>query len=192
MGDPITMAVIGGGIGAMMSPRDPLKGAMLGAVGGYGGGAMLGAASSAATTAGSAGLTAGGGALAPTLGSTVGAGGTAIGGTTGLTAPAFTGFGLTPASTGMAAGQASLTAPTAAGLGISPAAPSFAATLNQVPGVIGDYVKQNPMQSLNMANSLLGEQQQQPMPQPQLMRGSPSQIAQTQYPGLNMPRISLI
>ena len=35
MGDPVTMAVVGGSVGAMMNKKDPLKGAMLGAMGGY-------------------------------------------------------------------------------------------------------------------------------------------------------------
>lgn len=49
MADPITMAVVGGSIGAMTNKKDPLKGALLGAVGGYGGGAMLGAGGLGAT-----------------------------------------------------------------------------------------------------------------------------------------------
>jgi hypothetical protein len=43
MADPITMAVVGGSIGAMTNKKDPLKGALLGAAGGYGGGALMGA-----------------------------------------------------------------------------------------------------------------------------------------------------
>jgi len=41
MGDPVTMAVVGGSVGAMMNKKDPLKGAMLGAMGGYGGATLL-------------------------------------------------------------------------------------------------------------------------------------------------------
>jgi len=41
MGDPVTMAVIGGSVGAMVDKKDPLKGAMLGAAGGYGGATLL-------------------------------------------------------------------------------------------------------------------------------------------------------
>lgn len=44
MGDPVTMAVVGGSVGAAMSPKNPLTGALMGAAGGYGGGALLGAA----------------------------------------------------------------------------------------------------------------------------------------------------
>lgn len=40
MGDPVTMAVVGGTIGAATSKK-PLQGALMGAVGGYAGGSML-------------------------------------------------------------------------------------------------------------------------------------------------------
>ncbi len=40
MGDPVTMAMIGAGVGAMTNPRKPLQGALLGgALGGFGGAA---------------------------------------------------------------------------------------------------------------------------------------------------------
>lgn len=69
MADPVTMAVVGSMAGAAMSPKDPLKGALLGAVGGYGGGAMLGSmgAAGAAGTAGAAGNAAAGIAAQPAL-----------------------------------------------------------------------------------------------------------------------------
>lgn len=41
MGDPVTMAMIGGTIGAATND-DPLKGALMGAAGGYAGGSMMG------------------------------------------------------------------------------------------------------------------------------------------------------
>ena len=53
MADPITMAVVGGSIGAMTNKKDPLKGALLGAAGGYGGATLLptlGAGTTAAST----------------------------------------------------------------------------------------------------------------------------------------------
>jgi hypothetical protein len=43
MADPVTMAVVGGSVGAMMNKKDPLKGALLGAAGGYGGATLMGA-----------------------------------------------------------------------------------------------------------------------------------------------------
>ncbi len=76
MGDPVTMAVIGSSIGAITSPRNPLKGALMGAAGGYAGGAMLGAgASGGAASAATGGGFAGGG-----YGSVGLAGQTALGG----------------------------------------------------------------------------------------------------------------
>lgn len=60
MADPITMAVVGAGAGALMNKKDPLKGALLGAVGGYGGGALLGAGGAGATSAATGGFGAGG------------------------------------------------------------------------------------------------------------------------------------
>ncbi len=43
MGDPVTMAMIGAGVGAMTNPRKPLQGALLGgALGGFGGAAATG------------------------------------------------------------------------------------------------------------------------------------------------------
>jgi len=49
MGDPLTMAMIGAGVGAVTNPRKPLQGALLGgALGGFGGAAM-GAGNAAAT-----------------------------------------------------------------------------------------------------------------------------------------------
>jgi len=70
MGDPVTMAVIGGTIGDATNSRDPLKGALMGAVGGYAGGSMF-------PTAGAGGGFAGGG-----YGSIGTAGQTAIGSNT--------------------------------------------------------------------------------------------------------------
>jgi len=50
MGDPVTMAMIGGTIGAATS-KDPLKGAMLGAAGGYAGGSLFNTGSMVGTGA---------------------------------------------------------------------------------------------------------------------------------------------
>lgn len=195
MADPVTMAVVGSMAGAAMSPKDPLKGALLGAVGGYGGGAMLGAAGTAASTAATTGLSTAGGTLAPALGSSVGAGGATIGGATGLSAPAFTGFGLTPAATGTAAGQAALQAPAAfQGVGLTSAnAPTFMQTMKQVPGSMMDYIKANPMESAKFGQSLLGDEQppMQATP-PNIMRGQQMAQQPQQYNPFAAPNISLI
>lgn len=55
--DPISLAVIGAATGAIASPRDPLKGALIGGTLGFGGGSALAAGSAgAAGTAGAAGI----------------------------------------------------------------------------------------------------------------------------------------
>lgn len=65
MADPMTLALVGAGVGAAMSPNDPLKGAILGGVGGFTGGtALAGTAAAGAGTAGAAGA-AGGAAAVP-------------------------------------------------------------------------------------------------------------------------------
>lgn len=83
MGDPVTLAVAGGTAGAMMSPKDPLKGALLGAAGGYGGGALLGSAAVGGSSAAGAGLAGSANAFLPGVQGGMGALGG--GGTTALT-----------------------------------------------------------------------------------------------------------
>ena len=53
MGDPVTMAVVGGTIGAATNRKDPLKGALMGAAGGYAGGSLMGAGSTSPFSIGS-------------------------------------------------------------------------------------------------------------------------------------------
>lgn len=95
--DPITLGVVGAGIGAISNKDDPIKGAILGGAAGFTGGTALGAGAAgtaAGTTVGAGGIggAAGGtGLTAATLGGGVPAGaglGTASGGITGLTASA--------------------------------------------------------------------------------------------------------
>lgn len=54
--DPISLAVIGAGVGALSSPKDPIKGAIMGGALGFGGGSLL-AAPAAASAAGGAAAT---------------------------------------------------------------------------------------------------------------------------------------
>ncbi len=54
--DPISLAVIGAGVGAVTSPRDPIRGAIMGGALGFGGGSLL-AAPAAASAAGGAAAT---------------------------------------------------------------------------------------------------------------------------------------
>ncbi len=192
MGDPVTMAVIGGSIGAAMSPKDPLKGALMGAVGGYGGGAMLGSMGAGATAAAGAVPTAASGGIASTAGT---AGLSATSGGVGLTAPAsFSGLGLTPAASGLTAGTAALAPPTAmAGVGVAPAAAGgFGSTL----AGMGTWAKENPFQAAQMGMAakdiLMPEQQQMPMaPSAGLLRGQQLPQQQSQY-AMARPQVSLI
>ena len=77
--DPITLALIGGAVGGLTNKKDPVTGAMLGAVGG-GAGGLLGAPAAAGAAGGAAGGT----------GLTLGAAGQGLqaAGGTGLAAPA--------------------------------------------------------------------------------------------------------
>lgn len=104
MADPITLAVVGAGVGAMMNPNDPIKGAVIGGAAGFTGGTALGA-----------------GAAGTAAGTTVGAGG--IGGAaggTGLTATTIGGAAPAGAGLGTATGGMGFTAagaPSAIGMG---------------------------------------------------------------------------
>lgn len=55
MADPITLAVVGAGLGAAMNPNDPLKGAVIGGIGGAVGGSALGGAGATGSTVGTSG-----------------------------------------------------------------------------------------------------------------------------------------
>ena len=186
-------AALGGGISAARG-GNPLTGALLGGLTGGIGSGIMGAAGTAASNAATTGLSTAGGTLAPTLGSSIGAGGSAIGGATGLTAPAMTGLGLTPAATGLTAGQAALQAPAAfQGVGLtSAAAPTFMQTMKEVPGAMMDYIKANPSESLKVGQSLLGEEQPIQAPSAGLMRGQAIPEMQGQQYKFTSPLISLI
>ena len=118
MADPITLAVVGAGVGAMINPNDPIKGAVIGGAAGFTGGTALGAGAAggaaAGTTVGAGGIggaAGGAGLTSATLGGGVPASaglGTASGGL-GLTASA------TPSLAGY--GTFSSTAPSIAGVG---------------------------------------------------------------------------
>jgi hypothetical protein len=167
MADPITLAMVGAAAGAALKPKNPLQGAMLGAATGFTGGAALGAGAGVAGAGAAGGLAGGTGLTA--------AGGTGLGlagaGGTGLTAAGAgsTGLGLA-GSTGLG-----LAAPTAAttGYGLtSAAAPTFMQQL----GGAGSYLANNPMQTLQAANSVQGllTPEQAPQAQPgQVQRGQP-------------------
>lgn len=83
-------------------------------------------------------------------------------------------------------------AQTAAGQAM--ASPGLMATIKEMPSALGSYVKANPMETLKLGNSLLGDQQQQMMPQAQsagLIRGQQMQEQPQQF-AMARPQISLI
>lgn len=108
MFDPITMALVGAAIGGLTNKKDPLKGAALGAAGGYFVPGLLGgSAAGGAAASGAPGLAATPGAglslVAPSGGSAAGGLGMKLGAGSLAAAPeaaAFTGGGLLPPAMG--------------------------------------------------------------------------------------------
>ena len=173
MGDPVTMAMIGAGVGAMTNPRKPLQGALLGgALGGFGGAAM-GAGNAAATTA-----------------------------MTGASAvPAGAATTITPMAAGQsfstAAPFANATMPTYAATGGSTGligSTTAPVTMMDRLRAMGTFNQQNPMVGQVGSSALQNLMQPQPMaaaPTPGLLRGTPSQEQPSQY-AMAMPQVSLI
>jgi hypothetical protein len=210
MGDPITMAMIGAGVGAMTNPRRPLQGALLGgAMGGFGGAFAKGAltAGNAASTA--MGTTAGGvpaaitgvtpatvlpaakvpvgGAFAtPTMGGTTLA--TATAPATGAFAtPTMPGIVSTNTSTGLIG---STTAPVTMGERFTGGMNALKSDLSD----LGSFAKQNPLvagQGLQAAGNVLFPEPMAAPPAPGLLRGTPSQEQPPQY-AMGMPQINLL
>jgi hypothetical protein len=173
MGDPVTMAMIGAGVGAVTNPRKPLQGALLGgALGGFGGAAM-GAGNAAATTAMK-------GAVMPAAGSA----------TT-----------ITPMAAGQsfsaAAPFANATMPTYAATGGSTGLiPSMTAPVTMMDRfkALGQFNRENPMVGQVGSSAFQSLNEPQPMaaaPTPGLLRGTPSQEQPMQY-AMQMPQVSLI
>lgn len=157
--DPISLAVIGAATGAIASPKDPIKGALLGGVAGFTGGSALAGAAGAAGTAGAAGIG------VPTA---------AMGGGTGLIAPASmtaTGAGLAPAAAGMGGGTGLIasTAPTVAGMGAQGITAANAASLGaSAAGMSGMDAMRMAGRGMQMAQP----QQQAPATGPNTFRGA--------------------
>lgn len=178
MGDPLTMAMIGAGVGAVTNPRKPLQGALLGgALGGFGGAAM-GAGNAAAT----AGMT---GATMP-----------AAGAATTIT-PMTAGATFNPAAGGTIANFSMPTMPTYAATGGSTGLiPSITATPTMMDRLkaVGQFGRENPMvgQLGSSAFQSLNEPQPMAAAVPQgLLRGTPAQEQPPQY-AMAMPQVSLI
>jgi hypothetical protein len=175
MGDPVTMAMIGAGVGAITNPKKPLQGALLGgALGGFGGAAVTGfKAAGAAGTAGLAGAGGSGMGAAGTL-TNAGAGG----------ASAY--YPVTqvasPANPLMPMGQSAIGT-----------TPTF---MEQIKGGLqglGQFGKENPM--VGQVGMKAFESLNEPMaaaPQAGLLRGTPSAIEQPQVAMFQPKPISLI
>jgi hypothetical protein len=188
MGDPITMAMIGAGVGAMTNPRKPLQGALLGgALGGFGGAAMTGV--KAAGGAGTAGLAGGGGSGMFTAGTQL-ANPMAAGGT-------YFSAG-TPAAAGslQAGGNAVMTQGAVSAATPAMSAPTLMQTVKEIPNAFGSFSRENPLMTNIGGQMLRDELNPQPMAaatQPGLLRGSPIPLEQQQFAAMT-PRqpISLI
>ena len=181
MGDPVTMAMIGAGVGAITNPKKPLQGALLGgALGGFGGAAATGfkAASPAVTS----GLAGGGGSGMFTAG-------------TQLANPAASGTYFaagTPAAAGslQAGGNAVMNVGQTA-IGTSP---TFMEQMRGGLQGIGQFNRENPMVGQVGSSAFQSLNEPQPMaaaPTPGLLRGTPSQEQPMQY-AMQMPQVSLI
>lgn len=170
MGDPVTMAMIGAGVGAITNPRKPLQGALLGgALGGFGGAAM-GAGNAAATAT----MT---GATMPTVGTGVAASKPiASFGTGAFATPTMPTYAATGGSTGLIG---SATAPV---------------TMMDRFKALGQFNRENPMVGQVGSSAFQSLNQPQPMAaamQPGLLRGTPSP-EQQQMAMFQQPQISLI
>ena len=180
MGDPITMAMIGAGVGAITNPRKPLQGALLGgALGGFGGAAMgAGNAAATATMKGAAAIPASTTALAPT--------------------PMVAGATYQPATSGMIANFGMPTTPTFAATGGSTGligSTTSPVTMMDRFKALGQFNRENPMVGQVGSSAFQSLNEPQPMAasmQPGLMRGNPIPMEQQQTAMLQQPQISLI
>jgi hypothetical protein len=166
MADPITLAVVGGSIGAMTNKKDPLKGALLGAAGGFGGGTLMAAGGLGAAGAGSA----------------MGAGSTAAG-TAAATAPtaAFTGQAVSPAMstifanpTNIGTTVSSLSGPSTGMIPSSLAQTSFMDTALGGLKSAGQFTQQNPVltqMGMQSAQQMMQQPEAQFAPAGQVNRG---------------------
>ena len=213
MADPVTMAVIGGSIGAMTNKKDPLKGALLGAAGGYGGATLMGAGG----LAGSSGvLPSALSGSTTTLGSTLPAGAAqafATGPTAAMQAANLTTgpsgvLGVEAAKSGLFGGATPLTGTAMQGQGLAQTAAmqrplslgmtgvepgqGYEYTLGDRLGQVGRYAQQNPTltnQALGYAEQSMQQPQEQMLASGQINRG---QIQGGDYMSLLNPQQSTV
>jgi len=201
MADPITMAVVGGSIGAMTNKKDPLKGALLGAAGGYGGATLMGASglgAGATQVAGSGSALTGAGASTAANTAFMAPAGVNPGTMIGATQAAPAGIFANPV-----AYTPSLNVPVERSFGTlesifnpniqsSSMAPSFLEQVGSGAGQIGKYAQQNPVLT-NMAMQSAQQALQQPearmAPAGQVNRG---QIQGGDYMSLLNPQQSTV
>jgi len=174
MGDPVTMAMIGAGVGAVTNPRNPLAGALMGgALGGFGGAAAgAGNAAATATMTGASAVPAGASAgVGSTVGATLPAQGAGI-----FATPTMPVYAATGGSTGLIG---SATAPV---------------TMMDRLKAVGSFAKENPMVGQIGSNAYRSLNEPQPIAAaapPGLLRGTPQQEQPPQY-AMSMPQVSLI
>jgi hypothetical protein len=200
MGDPLTMAMIGAGVGAVTNPKKPLQGALLGgALGGFGGAAM-GAGNVAATAAGT---TAGGVPLAvtgATKGTQLAAAPLASTNAAFSSAAPFA----NPTMQGMSmqvANKLPMANPTMPGIvstnastGLIPSTTADVTMMDRL-RAMGQFNRENPMVGQVGSSAFQSLNEPQPMAaatQPGLLRGNPIPMEQQQTAMLQQPQISLI
>jgi len=166
MADPVTLAMVGAAAGAAMKPKDPLKGAMLGATVGFTGGTALGAAGVGASTA--------------AAGTGIGASGAALPGVMGAGATTVPAAGIAGSSLGSgfyAAGLPNIATPalTTSAMAAPIAAPAtFGATLANIPSALAE----NPMLAKTGLDATQGLMAKEPMIQAQpgqIRKGQPQE-----------------
>jgi hypothetical protein len=187
MGDPVTMAIVGGSIGAMSNSKDPLKGALLGAAGGYGGATLMGAGG--LTAGAGSGLTGAGASNAANtmFANAAGVNSVAAGQSANLLAPSAINF-----SKGI--GSSIYQAPMLGGGPTTGMVPSSLATPPGFLEQIGNYAQQNPnltRMGLESAQQMMQQPQAQFAPAGQIQRGGIQDVQISS--GLpQVPRVSLI
>ena len=171
MADPVTLAVIGATAGAALSPKDPLKGALMGGTLGFGGGALMGAGAAGAAGAG-AGAAGAAGAAAPA--------GTSL---YAATVPGLTSSAAGSQAAYLAGQTGAMGLPGLASTGASatyagaggPLASGFFNAANSA--MLPTAISKEQIGQLNMASNMLGGQQQQQQQAPimpmQIRQGRP-------------------
>jgi hypothetical protein len=185
MADPVTMAVVGGSVGAMMNKKDPLKGALLGAAGGYGGATLMGAGGLAG--AGSSGVLPSAlsgsttiNAAAPMAGQAFTAGPSAAMNAANLTTGLSGGSGVEAAKMGLFSGGMSSPAPfvsSGTSTGMIPSS-LYEPTMMDRFASVGQYAQQNPV-----LTQMAMQSAQQAMQQPEAQFAPAGQVRSGQIQG---------